>query len=462
MEPPAPEPAALPPSAPASSSARSSRAMSWVHMPGSSDLLQPPVLGQQRADPREVGGAERIGHALGHAAQAVERAGDRRVAPLVRPHDPADGGAREARCTGVAEQHPPLQLRREAGIECERLDRGVGIAKGEPEKPAVGSRELILAAARDARLDTLQPAGQVGDLADRGAAARRGGECRHQRHVDRAGAAEPAARRCSPTWSPASRVPTGASAVRLAAARGDRPPRAPRDRRTSAVAQVLRHEQVAGFARAAPRRRRGAAPRPPRPRHPRARSTAARRSIRPRSRAAPAPPPGSPSRRDPPAAARSAARPAGPSARLSPVGSLPAVRRVIEKRHRHRVGEESLRRGRIGRATRVPRPRRAGRDSRARCRRRCRARRRRNRARDRKPGRERRTAPAAGWSPRIRRPGAAPAPSAPAPPRRFRRSAARTGLSRSAVGTAGVTAAGTGRYPGTPGGTGPVAGVPKP
>ena len=45
------------------------------------------------------------------------------------------------------------------------LDRRVGIAKGEPEKAAEGGGELVLPAAGDPRLLALEPAGEVGDLA---------------------------------------------------------------------------------------------------------------------------------------------------------------------------------------------------------------------------------------------------------------------------------------------------------
>ena len=92
-------------------------AMSGVDMPGSScccsrqfSLSSAPIRAKSAA---RSASAMR----LRHPAQAVERTGDRGVTPLVGAHDPADGIAREARGPGVAEQHAPLQLVRELGVE---------------------------------------------------------------------------------------------------------------------------------------------------------------------------------------------------------------------------------------------------------------------------------------------------------------------------------------------------------
>ncbi len=88
IEPPAPDPAALPPSTPASSIACSRpRHLRRGHA-GIELLLQPPVLAQQGADPGEVGGAEGVGHVVRHPAEAVERTGDRWHRPARRRASP--------------------------------------------------------------------------------------------------------------------------------------------------------------------------------------------------------------------------------------------------------------------------------------------------------------------------------------------------------------------------------------
>ena len=123
-----------------------------------------PVGLEQRADPWEVADQERFRHPLGDIAETVEGAGHRPVATLVRLHDPADGGAREARGPGVHEDHPPCELIQESRIEREPLDRGVGVAEAQPEETAIRRRELVLPPTGYPGLHSFQPARQARKL----------------------------------------------------------------------------------------------------------------------------------------------------------------------------------------------------------------------------------------------------------------------------------------------------------
>ena len=189
---------------------------------------------------------------------------------------------------------------------------------------------------------------------------------------------------------------SGAAGGPRATARAGRRRRAPRHRGTRGRLEILRDQDIPRVARHHLRVGVELHARRTRPRRPRARSRAARRSTRRRSRAAPAPPRGTASRRDPPLLH---AGELAPQIHLHPFH--PPIRplqsaRVIEKCHRHRVREEALRRRRIRRRLDAGGLRQRAPDSRVRCRPRCRARRRRSLARVRRPAREKWRARAAG------------------------------------------------------------------
>ena len=126
----------------------------------------PPVGLEQRADPGEVADQERLRHPLGDDAKTVEGAAHRPVATLVGLHDPADGGAREARSPRVHENHPPCELIQESRIEREPLDRGVRVAEAQPEEAAIRRRELVLPPTGYPGLHSFQPARQARKLGD--------------------------------------------------------------------------------------------------------------------------------------------------------------------------------------------------------------------------------------------------------------------------------------------------------
>ena len=190
MHPPAPEPAALPPSAPpgphgVGQALHARRAHARVERP-----LVLPVSVEQRADAGDVAGAQRVGHPLRHLPEPVQRGGHGAVAAVVGVHDPADGGAGEPGRAGVHEHHPALQLREHGGVEGQRLDRGVGVAELEAEEAAEGRGELVLSAAGDGGLDCLETARQIRHGARIAGLTPRRTECTDDRHVERARAAE--------------------------------------------------------------------------------------------------------------------------------------------------------------------------------------------------------------------------------------------------------------------------------
>ena len=156
-----------------------------------------PVAVEQRAD-RARGRRPRSASAIRSATsrRPCSAAVDRAIAALVGPHHPADGGAGEARGAGV----DTAAIRRSsssssAGSSASGSHAGLGVPEIQPQKAAERGGELVLAAAGNAGLHRLEPAGQLGDVARVAALAPRRGQRGDEGHVERAGAAEPGAGR---------------------------------------------------------------------------------------------------------------------------------------------------------------------------------------------------------------------------------------------------------------------------
>ena len=157
IEPPAPAPAALPPSAPASRIAGSSAAISAVHIPRSSRCWQAQLAREQPADAAEIAGRSASAIRSARAVSSSRAPADRGIARARRQPSPGrwcrprPGSARcsRSRCAAPA--------RRRSGVERERLDAATSSPrKVKPMETAQRRGILVLAPAGDPRLDRFE------------------------------------------------------------------------------------------------------------------------------------------------------------------------------------------------------------------------------------------------------------------------------------------------------------------